>query len=155
MGRKRIEINMNQVTELAGLGLYHWQIAQALGISEDTLRRRLKDDARLESSLRQTRLRVITDLSRSVLEKARAGNLQAQLFILRSFSKRFREFEVSQWDELAATIVVTQDDRNQPPAFQEAPSADESDDSPREKFLEWAAKAAKQASEYDAEGFPL
>ncbi len=106
MGRRKIELDLDKVAELAGLGLYHWQIAQALGISADTLERRMKEDAPLEQAVRQARLGLLREVAAAVLEKARQGNLQAQLFLLRSFSKRKEQAEVRSLDAFLSVLSL-------------------------------------------------
>ncbi len=108
MARRRIELDLEKVKELAGLGLYHWQIAQALGISADTLERRMKEEPRLDQAVRQARTQVLTEMAGAVLAKAREGNLQAQLFILRSFTRRKEQVEIRKWDDLLSTVDLKQ-----------------------------------------------
>ncbi len=99
MGRHRINIDPERVARLAERGLYQWQIAQALGISISTLDRRIKDDPAVERAIREHRSEVLTEMMDCVLDKARKGSLQAQMFLVRMFLKKHEQLHVDHWDE--------------------------------------------------------
>lgn len=99
MGRPKLNIDLDEVRRLAGLGLLNWQIAQSIGVSVDTLQRRFREDAALEEAIRQKRADLLTEVTDLLVKKARDGNLQAQMFLVRMLTTRKHQFEVPYLDE--------------------------------------------------------
>lgn len=77
MGRKRIEINLDEVARLAGQGLTEEEIAAALGISTDTLERRKKESADFAAAIKSGRARAADEVSNALMDACRKGNVTA------------------------------------------------------------------------------
>lgn len=77
MGRKKIEIDVNEVERLAGLGLTHAEICLCLGISERTLRYRKRQSADFAAAIENGRARAAQQVSNKLFERCMAGDLGA------------------------------------------------------------------------------
>lgn len=84
MGRPKIEIDVEEVGRLARPGLSQARIAQALGISEDTLSRRKQDDPAVLQALQRNRAQGIADVAAALYDKAIEGDMRAIKFFLES-----------------------------------------------------------------------
>ncbi|MST65151.1 hypothetical protein [Schaalia hyovaginalis] len=75
----------SEVERLAKLGLTQGMIANIIGVSEDTLRRRLKKEPELAEALRAGRVNVRTQLTAKLLDQAlNKNNVRALLFACKS-----------------------------------------------------------------------
>ena len=86
MARPRFALTDEQlamVPKLAGL-LTLEQLADVLDVSSRTLRRRMHDSPTFNAAYRQGRSRMIADVAESLLKQAIGGNVQAQIFYLRT-----------------------------------------------------------------------
>ncbi len=84
MARPRIPIDLSEVERLAARGLSKRQICAALGISPDTLARRVTDDRTVTEALLRGRARGLADVASALFDKALAGDVAAQRFYLAS-----------------------------------------------------------------------
>jgi hypothetical protein len=76
MPRAKIVIDTDQVnlvSRLAGLGLNMQQVADALGISKDTLERRIKEDERLQAAVAKGRAKAATKVAETAFRLATSG----------------------------------------------------------------------------------
>jgi hypothetical protein len=77
MARTKIKLNDEQnslVARLTGLGLNMQQVADALGISKDTLERRVKEDESLRAALALGRANAATAVAETAFKLATSGN---------------------------------------------------------------------------------
>ncbi len=84
MARPRKPIEVDEVHRLAVAGLSRRQICAALGISEDTLARRAKEDDAFEAALATGRAQGIAEVAEALHARACAGDVRAQVFYLRA-----------------------------------------------------------------------
>ena len=86
MARPKLTFSQEQIDEIATLaeGLTIEQIGQRLGINARTIKRRLADDPRVRQAYDKGRAGAIYDVSQTVLSAARAGNLAAAFFYLKT-----------------------------------------------------------------------
>ena len=81
-GRKLLQWSEEEIEHLAGLGLYDYEIAAALGWSVDTFDRRKKDSADFAEALTRGRARAKAQVSNWLFENCRKGDTKAQMFYL-------------------------------------------------------------------------
>ena len=87
-GRKAINIDLEEVRRLAGLGLSERQIAVQLGVSWSTLHRNKKRFANFETNLKQGRQEAISKVANSLYKNAvENNNIEAQKFFLKARDK--------------------------------------------------------------------
>ena len=84
MARPRIPIDLADVERLAARGLSRRAICNAVGVSEDTLERRVRQDDAFRAALAAGRALGLSAVANALYEKALGGNVQAQMFCLRS-----------------------------------------------------------------------
>lgn len=77
-------IDPKKVEELAGQGLAGYQIAEGLGISYDTLARRIADTAEIADALKRGEQKAIGTVENALYMSAVQGNLGAQIFYLKN-----------------------------------------------------------------------
>lgn len=83
-GRKRINIDLEQVENLASRGLGTTQIARALGVSWDTIDRNRKRSAEFEDALKRGKAKGLAQVTNSLFTSATDGNVTAQIFYLKN-----------------------------------------------------------------------
>lgn len=79
-----MKLDPAEVERLAGEGLAGYQIAQAMGISYDTLARRIADTADIADALKRGAQAAIGRVENALFESAIKGNLGAQVFYLKN-----------------------------------------------------------------------
>ena len=84
MSRPLIPIDAAEVERLASCGLTDVQIAAALSIHPETLRRRKRDAIEFADALTRGRARGAGAVASALYEKAIAGDLKAQMFFLKT-----------------------------------------------------------------------
>jgi len=84
VGRKRINIDLEQVENLASRGLGTTQIARALGVSWDTIDRNRKRSADFEDALKRGKAKGLAQVTNSLFTSATDGNVTAQIFYLKN-----------------------------------------------------------------------
>ena len=77
MGRKKIEIDIQEVEALAGLGFSEEEIAISLGISQDTIDRRKKENADIADAIKRGKAKAKKKVTGKLMEKIEAGDLGA------------------------------------------------------------------------------
>ena len=83
--KPRIEIDLAQVEALASRGLSQQQIADALGISERTLRNRKKDSAEFAEAIKRGRAKGISKVANVIFEKAvNQQDITAAIFFMKA-----------------------------------------------------------------------
>ena len=85
--KPRIEIDLTQVEALASRGLSQQQIADALGISERTLRNRKKDSAEFAEAIKRGRAKGISKVANVLYEKAMSGSTPELIFFMKAVGK--------------------------------------------------------------------
>lgn len=70
MARTKIEISVDKVAQLAGLGLTQRQIADYFGVSVDTLGRRQNDDADFAAAIKYGRAKANANVANALYDKA-------------------------------------------------------------------------------------
>ena len=83
-GRKRIELDLEQVENLAARGLGTSQIARAMGVSWDTIDRNRKRSADFEGALKRGKAKGLAQVTNSLFTSATDGNVTAQIFYLKN-----------------------------------------------------------------------
>jgi transposase len=81
--RHKTEIDYAKVELLAAQGLTHAQIADALGISEDTVTRRKKDTAEFADAIKRGQAKGIGLVTNKLMEQVKSGNTTAIIFYLK------------------------------------------------------------------------
>ena len=83
-GRPRIELSDEQVAQVEKLAavLNHEQIADFLGIGDQTLRRRMREDSRVLEAYARGRARAIGNVAGNLIQQANKGNVNAARFYL-------------------------------------------------------------------------
>lgn len=82
MGRAKIDLTPEQITQLEALAAFlpMDSIADFFGISDDTLRARIKENPEISRVYKKGRARAHATVGGSLLQQARAGNLTAAIF---------------------------------------------------------------------------
>lgn len=84
-GRKRIELDLDQVETLAARGLGTSQIARAMGVSWDTIDRNRKRSADFEGALKRGKAKGLAQVTNALFESATEKNsVVAQIFYLKN-----------------------------------------------------------------------
>ena len=105
-GRKRIEIDLEQVEKLASRGLGNSQIARALGVSWDTIDRNRKRSADFEGALKRGKARGLAQVTNALFESATEKNsVVAQIFYLKNQDPKIWKDRV---ENVHATIDLNQ-----------------------------------------------
>jgi hypothetical protein len=84
VGRKRIDIDLEQVENLASRGLGTTQIARALGVSWSTIDRNRKRSAEFEETIKRGKAKGLAQVTNSLFTSATDGNVTAQIFYLKN-----------------------------------------------------------------------
>lgn len=82
--KPRIEIDLKKVEALAERGLSQQQIADALGISERTLRSRKQESAEFAEAIKRGQAKGIGHVANKLMESVNAGNVTAAIFYLKA-----------------------------------------------------------------------
>ena len=84
VGRKRINLDLEQVENLASRGLGTTQIVRALGVSWSTIDRSRKRSEDFEEALKRGKARGLAQVTNSLFTSATDGNVTAQIFYLKN-----------------------------------------------------------------------
>ena len=85
VGRKRIELDLEQVENLAARGLGTSQIARAMGVSWNTIDRNRKRSEDFEESIKRGKARGLAQVTNALFESATEKNsVVAQIFYLKN-----------------------------------------------------------------------
>jgi len=86
MGRPRKDLTDEQVEQVEKLAavLSQDQIADFLGVSDRTLRRRIQDDENVKAAYEKGRAKAILGVATGLLQMARDGNVTAAIFYLKT-----------------------------------------------------------------------
>ncbi len=84
MAREEISIDLKKVERLAAIGLNQKQVADSLGISEDTITRRKQDNADFADALARGQAKGIAKVANAMFDTAVAGNVPAQTFFMKN-----------------------------------------------------------------------
>ena len=82
--RPVIEIDLEQVEELASRGLTMEQIAISLGIGESTLYAKQKKSAEIREAIKRGKQRGVATIANKLYEAAEGGNMAAMIFFLKT-----------------------------------------------------------------------
>lgn len=85
-GRPRIEIDGDQVAQIEKLAavLTMEQIADFLGFSERTLRRRFHEDPEVLAAYKRGKQRAVAGVATNLIQQAQSGNTTAAIFYLKT-----------------------------------------------------------------------
>lgn len=81
--RKPLEFDLKQVEGLAAQGLTEGQIAQALGICQDTLTNHKKRNSEFSDAIKRGKAKGIGVVTNKLMEQIKSGNTTAMLFYLK------------------------------------------------------------------------
>jgi hypothetical protein len=81
-GRPKIDIDISAVEAMAGQGLTEAQIADCIGISGETLRKRKNECLELIAAIKKGKSRGLREVANSLFKSAVEGNVTAQIFYL-------------------------------------------------------------------------
>ena len=84
MGRKMIEIDLEEVEKLSAIGLNEQQVADSLGISVPTLERRKKDSEDFVSALKRGKAKGIAQVANNLFKQSKDGNVSAGIFFMKN-----------------------------------------------------------------------
>jgi len=105
-GRKRIELDLEQVENLASRGLGTTQIARALGVSWNTIDRNRKRLGEFEEALKRGKARGLAQVTNALFESATEKNsVVAQIFYLKNQDPKIWKDRV---ENVHATIDLNQ-----------------------------------------------
>jgi hypothetical protein len=79
-GRKRIEIDLDEVERLGGLGLSEQQICKCMGFSDETLLRRKRVSVEFVEALQRGKARAVAQVSNWLYELCAEKNLGALIW---------------------------------------------------------------------------
>ena len=82
-GRKKIEIDLEKVEQLASRGLTKAQVASAVGISESQWYARESQEPDISEAYKRGKTKGVGTIANSLFEAARSGNITAQIFFLK------------------------------------------------------------------------
>lgn len=82
--KPRIEIDLQKVEHYASLGLTKQQVADALGISETTLRNRQKEFADFADAIKRGQARGVAFVANRLLEKVKERDTASIIFFLKT-----------------------------------------------------------------------
>ena len=80
MGRKRIDVDINEVERLAGLGLTQEEIALSLGIARMTLESRKRENELFVEAIKRGKARANQQVANVLYEKATGGDMTAVIW---------------------------------------------------------------------------
>jgi len=83
-GRAKIEIDLGQVEKLAAVGLNEGQVADALGISVETLSDRKKTSRDFLDALKRGKAKGVAKVSNALYEQAMSGQTAAAIFFMKN-----------------------------------------------------------------------
>jgi len=85
-GRPRIEIDPDQIAQIEKLAavLTMEQIADFLGFSERTLRRRFDEDPEVLAAYKRGKQRAVASVATNLIQQAQSGNTTAAIFYLKT-----------------------------------------------------------------------
>ena len=95
MPREKIELDIQQVEELASQGLTMEQIATCLGISDKTIYRRKKEQSELSAAIKRGQERGVAFAASQLRNLIAEGNLGAVIFYLKSKGKWSEKIDLS------------------------------------------------------------
>ena len=99
-GRPKIQLDLEQVEELASRGLSNEQIAYSLGIGQTTLYVNKRENADFVEAIKRGKAKGIRDVANALVEKALSGDTTAMIFFLKS---------QAQWREINRTELTGAD----------------------------------------------
>jgi predicted DNA-binding protein (UPF0251 family) len=82
--KPKIEIDLQEVEQLAAQGLTQEQIASSLGISQDTLYTRKRESIEFSEAIKKGKAQGIRYVSNLLFEQAKEGNMTAIIFYLKT-----------------------------------------------------------------------
>ncbi len=82
--KPKIEIDLAEVERLASLGLTQEQIADALGISEDTLYARKRESKDFRDAIKRGQAKGVGSVANVLFEKAMGGDVASLIFYLKA-----------------------------------------------------------------------
>lgn len=82
--KQKIEIDLEKVEEFASQGMTQQQIADALGISERTLRNRKTESADFADAIKRGQAKGIVIVTNKLMGKALSGDTTAMIFYLKA-----------------------------------------------------------------------
>jgi hypothetical protein len=116
MPRPRKNLTPEQVEQVERLAavLRMEDIADFLGISSDTLRRRMNEDPAVRQAYKRGRQRAIAGVATSLLQQARDGNLTAMIFYLKTQAgwRETKHVEANVTNGALVIDLVNDDDGN-------------------------------------------
>ena len=84
MGRKKIQIDIDEVEKLASIGLNEQQIADYIGISTDTMGRRKVDDKNFAECINRGKAKGIATVAKNLFQQSADGNVSAGIFFMKN-----------------------------------------------------------------------
>jgi len=97
MGRRRKTLTEEQMIQLEALAAYltQDQIADYFGISDSTLRTRMREDPKISIAYNRGKQRAVSSVADTLIRQARGGNTTAMIFFLKT-QGRWRETSVQE-----------------------------------------------------------
>jgi hypothetical protein len=77
MANKKLELDLQRVEQLAGLGLNYGEIASCLGVSRLTIARRRKDSEQFDTAIKNGQAKACSIVANKLFELVEQGNLGA------------------------------------------------------------------------------
>ena len=84
VGRKRIDLDLDKIEQLAAQGLGTTQIARAMGVSWSTIDRNRKRSANFEDAIKRGEAKGLAEVTNALFSSAQGGNVTAQIFYLKN-----------------------------------------------------------------------
>lgn len=99
--KPKIQIDLAKVEAFAARGLSQEQIADALGISERTLRNRKQESSEFAEAIKRGQSKGIAQVANALFEKVKGGDTTAMIFFLKARAgwKEAQRLEISDDDK--------------------------------------------------------
>ena len=106
VGPVKIHIDPAEVEELAARGLTQQQICDSLGISDQTLLNRKKEDLELLEAIKRGKARGISKVVNALFQQALDGNTSAAIFWLKNQAGWRDKIDIEVENNLPAPLVI-------------------------------------------------
>ena len=84
MANRKLVLDLDKIEKLAAIGLNQKQVADSLGISEDTVTRRKRTNKDFAAALARGQAKGIAKVANAMFDTAVAGNVSAQTFFMKN-----------------------------------------------------------------------
>lgn len=112
MPRKKIQLDIEKVEELAARGLSFEQIAASLGVSDKTLLTKRRENSEISDAIKRGRDKGISVVANKLFESAKSGNVTAMIFYLKAHAGWTDKTQVEVTNTQPVQVVFVDDLKN-------------------------------------------